>query len=194
VFVADIAPYEHMKLRLLNGAHSLIAYLGQLHGLPYVRDVMAHPAHVARVRAFMHAAAATLAPVPGIDIAHYIAQLLARFANPAIAHRTAQIAMDGSQKMPQRIFAPTLAALAAGQPIDRFADVTALWLAFLQRADRIDDPRATELHDAAARSRTAAQPLQPFLTVPGLVPPALANNPDWCQAVQHAMAALGPRD
>jgi len=190
LFVTDIAPYEQMKLRLLNGAHSLIAYLGQLHGLPYVRDVMAVPDHVARVRAHMQAAAATLPPVPGITIANYIEQLLARFANPAIAHRTAQIAMDGSQKMPQRLFAPTLAALAAGEAIDSFAYATALWLAFLRRQEQIDDPRAAELLDAAKQSKNTADPLTPFLAVPGLFPAALINHDAWCQAVADQMTGI----
>jgi len=188
LFVKDIVPYEKMKLRLLNGAHSLIAYLGQLHGLQYVRDVMAIPAHVARVRAHMQAAAATLDPVPGIAIADYIGQLLARFANPAIAHRTAQIAMDGTQKMPQRIFAPTLDALAAGDPIDSFACVTALWLAFLLRQDSIDDPRAAELLAAAQQSKNTNDKLLPFLQIPGLFPQALVNDACWRTAVAAAMA------
>jgi len=190
LFVSDVAPYEKMKLRLLNGAHSLIGYLGQWQGLDYVRDVMANPAHVARVRAHMQAVAATLAPVPGIDIAHYIEQLLARFANPAIAHRTAQIAMDGSQKMPQRIFAPALEALAAGTmdaTVRSCADVTALWLRFLQRADSIDDPRADELLQAARVSQKTRQPYRAFLDVPGLFPPGLVHNTRWHVALDEAM-------
>jgi len=190
LFVEDIAPYEKMKLRLLNGAHSLIAYLGQLHGLEYVRDVMADPSHAARVRAHMQAAAATLDPVPGIVIADYIEQLLARLSNPAIAHRTAQIAMDGSQKMPQRIFAPTLDALAAGRAIDSFATVTALWLAFLRCQDRIDDPRAAELRDAAQHSKYAPRALSAFLQVPRLFPDALSHHSAWQQAVEHALIAI----
>jgi len=190
LFVADIAPYEKMKLRLLNGAHSLIAYLGQLHSLEYVRDVMNVPDHVARVRAHMQDAAATLDPVPGIVIADYIEQLLARFANPAIAHRTAQIAMDGTQKMPQRIFAPTLAALATGSPIRSFVYATALWLTFLRRQRSIDDPRAAELLDAAQQSSRTPHKLHPFLQLPGLFPEALRNSPDWCMAVEQAIAAI----
>jgi len=190
LFVADIAPYEKMKLRLLNGAHTLIAYLGQLHGIDYVRDVMAVPAHAARVRAHIEAAAVTLDPVPGIVIGNYIEQLLARFANPLIAHRTAQIAMDGSQKMPQRIFAATLDALAAGQAIASFAYVTALWLAFLRRQSSIDDPRAAELLAAAQQSKTTTDKLLPFLAIPGLFPPALANNSRWRMAVVAAINAI----
>src|SRR5690606_19410042 len=88
LFVRDVEPYEKMKLRLLNGPHSMIAYLGQLTGLEYVRDVMADPDHAALVRRYMQAASQTLDPVPGIDLASYQAQLIERFANPTIAHRT----------------------------------------------------------------------------------------------------------
>lgn len=192
LFVEDVAPYEKMKLRLLNGAHSLIAYLGQLHGLRYVRDVMAVPEHAARVRKHMEAAAATLDPVPGIDIPNYIEQLLARFASPAIAHRTAQIAMDGTQKMPQRIFAPAVDALAAGDPVDSFADVTALWLSFLLRQESVDDPRAAELLAAAKASRLSEDPVAPFLEIPGLFPPTLRGSAVWRAAVRARMAGVSP--
>jgi len=187
LFVEDVAPYEKMKLRLLNGSHSLIAYLGQLCGLEYVRDVMAVPEYVAKVRAHMQAAAKTLDPVPGIDIDGYIDELVDRFASPAIAHRTAQIAIDGTQKLPQRIFAPTMETLAAGGDIESFAYVTALWLSFVSRQQDLNDPRAAELLDA---TRHAGDRLQSFLNVPGLFPPALAQNPVWLKAVRERMAAI----
>ncbi|NLR99858.1 mannitol dehydrogenase family protein [Rhizobium sp. P38BS-XIX] len=190
LFVKDVAPYEKMKLRLLNGAHSLIAYLGQLHGLEYVRDVMAVPQYVARIRSHMQAAAKTLDPVPGIDIDGYIDELLARFSSPAIAHRTAQIAMDGTQKLPQRIFSPALDTLAADGEIGSFAYVTALWLSFVSRQDSLNDPRAPELLEAALKARTVSDPLQSFLDVPGLFPDALANNPFWKKALCEQMATI----
>lgn len=185
LFVTDVEPYEKMKLRLLNGSHSLIAYLGQLKGLEYVRDVMAVPEHVARVRAHMEAAARTLDPVPGIDLAAYCAQLLARFANPAIAHRTAQIAMDGTQKLPQRIFAPALDALARGEDADAFAYVTALWLAYVRRMGPVNDPRAAELAAAASEGGSA-----PFFALPGLFPRELVAATNWRQRVDTHLATL----
>ncbi|MDF2619796.1 MAG: mannitol dehydrogenase family protein [Xanthobacteraceae bacterium] len=185
LFVADVEPYEKMKLRLLNGSHSLIAYLGQLRGLDYVRDVMAEPVHVARVRAHMEAAAASLDPLPGIDLAAYRAQLLARFANPAIAHRTTQIAMDGTQKLPQRIFAPAVEALARGGDADAFAYVTALWLAYVRRMGPVDDPRAAELATAASLAGSA-----PFFALPGLFPRELLSANGWRQRVEAHLATL----
>ncbi|MBO9123729.1 MULTISPECIES: mannitol dehydrogenase family protein [unclassified Rhizobium] len=193
LFVDDVAPYEKMKLRLLNGSHSLIAYLGQLHGLDYVRDVMAVAKHRERVRQHMQIAAKTLDPVPGIGIAVYIDDLLSRFANPTIAHRTAQIAMDGTQKLPQRIFSPAVDALQAGGDIGGFAYVTALWLAFVLRQDRLDDPRSAELLRAARASCASANVsdrLQPFIALPGLFPAALANSPLWRNTLIEQMNAL----
>lgn len=190
LFVDDVAPYEKMKLRLLNGSHSLIAYLGQLHGLEYVRDVMAVPQHRARVRHHMQAAARTLDPVPGIEIDGYVEQLLERFASPAIAHRTAQIAMDGTQKLPQRIFSPATDALSMGDDIASFAYVTALWLTFVLQAESLNDPRAAELRDAAALARQQGDRLQPFLDLPGVFPAVLRDSGAWQAAVRNQMEAI----
>ena len=139
--VADVAPYEEMKLRLLNGSHSAIAYLGCLAGFEHVFEVMAEPDFVAFVRAMMAEVAPTLA-VP-TDLAAYQASLLARFANPALAHRTSQIAMDGSQKVPQRLLGPIRDRLRAGAPIDRLTP----------RARRLDPLRERARRAAACRSR-----------------------------------------
>lgn len=119
--VPDVAPYEQMKLRMLNGAHSMLAYCGHLTGKVYVRDVMADPALAALVARHMDAAAATLDPGTGLNPSAYRDQLLTRFRNPHIAHKTYQIAMDGSQKMPQRIFAPAQDAVRRGQDVTPFS-------------------------------------------------------------------------
>lgn len=194
LFVADVGPYEKMKLRMLNGSHSLIAYLGQLHGLELVRDVLARPEHAARVRAHMEAATATLDPVPGIDLALYRDQLLARFASPSIAHRTAQIAMDGSQKLPQRIFAPAMEVLAAGGEAEAFACVTALWLAYLRRTKHADDPRAAELRTAAEKSLASETLSAPFFAIPGLFPTPLVAAESWRARVDAHLATLAGAD
>ena len=97
--VADVGPYEEMKLRLLNGSHSALAYLGFLAGFEHVFEVMRAPEFVEFVRRMMALEVAPTVHVP-TDLEAYQARLLERFANPAIRHRTAQIAMDGSQKLP----------------------------------------------------------------------------------------------
>ena len=175
-----------MKLRMLNGPHSMIAYLGQLKGLEYVKDVMAVPDYAERVRQHMAAAALTLDPVPGIDLDEYREQLIERFSNPTIAHRTKQIAMDGSQKLPQRIFAAAVDDLAAGRDAAVFAEATALWIAYVMQNPQIEDPRAAELCQASA-AVDSADPSGCFLALPGLFPPRLAADRDWRDLVNAAL-------
>lgn len=189
LFVETVEPYEKMKLRLLNGAHSMLAYLGQVKGLAYVRDVMAVPEHAVRVRRHMAAAARTLDPVPGIDLDAYQAELIARFSNPTIAHKTKQIAMDGSQKMPQRIFAGTVEALAQGDHAVEFAEATAFWIAYIRTTDLLEDPRADELRAAARLTAETGSP-DAFFALPGLFPEALVQNAAWRERVAEALKAI----
>ncbi|WP_159949651.1 mannitol dehydrogenase family protein [Rhizobium sp. 18065] len=186
LFVADVEPYEKMKLRMLNGPHSMIAYLGQLKGLEYVKDVMAVPDYAERVRRHMAAAALTLDPVPGIDLDKYREQLIERFSNPTIAHRTKQIAMDGSQKLPQRIFAAAVDDLAAGRDAAVFAEATALWIAYVMQNPQIEDPRAPELRQASG-AVDPADPSASFFALPGLLPRRLAEGREWRDLVNSAL-------
>lgn len=151
IFASDVRPYENMKLRMLNGAHSMLAYVGFAAGHHYVRDVMADPDLSRLVTRHLSAAAATLAPLPGVDFAAYADQLTERFRNPHLAHATYQIAMDGSEKMPQRIFSAIPDARASGGDTRAFAFATAAWLRHLSQSTHdcapyeLRDPRADEL-------------------------------------------------
>ncbi len=157
--VPDVAPYEEMKLRMLNGAHSLLAYVGCLAGLEAVRDVMAVPALRAGIAAHMDAAARTLAP--GLDTDRYRDALLTRFDNPSIRHLCRQIAMDGSQKLPQRILAPAQIAAGKGDKLGTYATAFAAWLVFAGReGTALQDPEAQRIAafapDMPARLEDAA--------------------------------------
>jgi len=189
LFVKAVEPYEKMKLRMLNGAHSMIAYIGQTTGLDYVRDVMAVPSHRSLVERYMQAAAQTLDPVPGIDLQSYREQLLARFANPTIAHKTRQIAMDGSQKLPQRTFSAAVDDLAAGRNGEIFAYATATWIAYLLQAKNLEDPRCDELSAAAAKVVERGN-LDPIFSLPGLFPRPLLEQKDWLDLVGKAFAEI----
>ena len=146
-----VAPWEDAKLRLLNGAHSGIAYLGGLAGLDFVHEVVARPEGRAFVEALWDESAATLDPPAGLDIAQYRGALMARFANPALQHRTRQIAMDGSQKLPQRLLAPMAERCAAGLPVDALALAVAAWMRWQSGVTdagevfAIDDPMSDRL-------------------------------------------------
>lgn len=154
--VSDVRPFERMKLRLLNAAHSTIAYLGYLAGHETVSDAIAAPGFASLVGRLWDEAAPTLSLPAGTDLAAYRASLLARFANPHLAHRTWQIAMDGSQKLPQRLLGTIRDNLAAGRPCAMAALGVAAWMRYVrgidERGQAIDvrDPLAVEL---AARSR-----------------------------------------
>lgn len=194
--VADVRPYEEMKLRLLNGSHSSIAYLGQLAGWTTVAEAIAQPELRSHIEALMREIATTLRLPGGIDAAAYCRALLRRFANPALHHRTAQIAMDGSQKLPQRLFAPALDRLAAGRTAPRIALSVAAWLHFLRgEADDgtalpLDDPQAARLR-AAARAAPDLRTLRDAVfAMADIVPPALATAAHFGDDVLTALDSL----
>lgn len=149
--VGDVRPYETAKLRMLNGAHSLLAYCGLARGYEFVHQAIADPAIRTLVENLMRdEAAPTIAAAPGQDLARYGADLIARFANPALNHRLIQIAMDGSQKIPQR----WLETLAANQEQGRHCPAilagVAAWIMHLRGANGpVDDPMADALAVAA---------------------------------------------
>jgi fructuronate reductase len=158
-FVADVAPFEAMKLRLLNGSHSLLAYLGYLAGYETIWQVAAQPDFAAVMRALMEEATPTLRLPADVDLAAYKAALVERFGNPALPHRTQQIAMDGSQKLPQRLLDTVRANLAAGRPIDCAALAVAGWMRYVSGLDEagrpisVSDPLAADLARIASAHR-----------------------------------------
>jgi fructuronate reductase len=158
--VADVAPFEAMKLRLLNGSHSAFAYLGFLAGYEFIYQVAAQPAFVTFMRSLMRdEVAPTLQLPPGVDVAAYQNALVERFANPALPHRTQQIAMDGSQKLPQRLLGTVRDNLAAGRAIDHLTLAIAGWMRYVYGRDesgreiRVADPLASEFARIAAAHR-----------------------------------------
>jgi fructuronate reductase len=124
----DVRPWELAKLRLLNSAHSGLAYLGALAGHSFVHQAVADPAFAAFVDQLHDEAAATLTPPPGLNVNTYRQDLKARFANAALMHKTHQIAMDGSQKLPQRLLFTIRHRLDQGQSIDALALAVAGWM------------------------------------------------------------------
>jgi fructuronate reductase len=134
--VRDIEPFETMKLRMLNGSHSTMAYLGFLIGHETIAQAARDPSLAAFVEAQMRVEIApTLVAPPGVQIADYGAELMRRFRNPALPHRTKQIAMDGSQKLPQRLLNTIRDNLAAGRPIERLALSVAGWMRYVYGRD-----------------------------------------------------------
>lgn len=197
VFVDDVAPYEEMKLRMLNGAHSLIAYSGYLSGYKYVRDVMAEPLLVELVKRHLSAASKTLGALDQINLADYARELIQRFANPAIAHETYQIAMDGTEKIPQRLLNPAVQAVENGQDCRPFAFAIAAWMRYcLGRSDRgesyqIRDPRGDEISKVLANAGGDPQKIVDALhDLPGLFPIALRNNTVWTSTLVSILSTM----
>lgn len=148
--VEDVGPFEDMKLRLLNGAHSGIAYLGLLSGHATVDRAFADPAIRQFVDRLWAEAIPTLPQDAGLDTTAYTAELADRFSNTALAHRTAQIANDGSQKLPQRIVASALARLEAGLLPEHLSLVVAAWIAACAaRGGALPEGHFTDPLDAA---------------------------------------------
>jgi fructuronate reductase len=188
----DVAAYERAKLRLLNGAHSSLAYLGLLMGLETVSQAMAQPMLRALIERLMaEDIEPTLAsPQPGA-LAVYRQSILHRFENPAMRHQLAQIAWDGSQKLPIRILATIADALRAGRPLTRLVLPVAAWTHFIRARSRagvaIVDPLAAQLTDLGRRTTGAARHDLPlFFALPGVFPAALAQEARFARAVGEA--------
>jgi fructuronate reductase len=197
-FVEDVAPYEHMKLRLLNGAHSALAYLGYLAGCETIGDAVAAPALRAYVTALWRDEIIPAVPAPpGLDLGDYAGDLLERFSNPAIRHRTWQIAMDGSQKLPQRILSTVRDRLAQGRPIPLLALAVAAWIRYVGGVDEafrpidVRDPLADRLRAAldGAGPDPAAR-VEAVLGVEAVFGPDLPRSPVFVEAVTAAYARL----
>lgn len=180
-FTKDVQPFEKMKLRMLNGSHSMLAYAGFLSCKTYVRDVMADTALNKLVRRHLCSAAQTL-PKMDTDLEAYAQALVSRFTNPAIAHETRQIAMDGTEKMPQRIFTPAVELLEKGGNTAPFAFATAAWMRYgLGRHENgqpypLNDPRGEEITTALAKAKSASDIFAAYTTLNALLPPMLKQG------------------
>ena len=137
----DVEPFERMKLRMLNGSHSTLAYMGYLSGHQTVADTMEDPALKRLIADMMtQEIMPTLRMPPDIDLHAYRDALLARFSNTALKHRTWQIAMDGSQKLPQRLLDTVRERIASGLGFDRLALGVAAWMRYTTGTDEDGDP------------------------------------------------------
>jgi len=175
----DVSAYERAKLRLLNGAHSTLAYVGSLLGHETVNDAMNDAALSSFVAKMMREDIAPLA-ANGLDVGDYIDAVLARFANPGVRHLLSQIAWDGSKKLPVRILGTVSDALASGKSIERLLLPIAAWMRFVARQAHagiaIVDPEAARLARIGAACTGAADHDIPLFTAEGWFPPLLAQN------------------
>ena len=196
--VRNIEPFETLKLRMLNGSHSTLAYLGCLCGF----DTIAAAASDAALGAFTQRQMAeeiapTLVAPPGVKVADYGAELMRRFRNPALPHRTRQVAMDGSQKLPQRLLGTIRDDLAAGRPIERLALSVAAWMRYVYgrdeggRAIEVVDPLASRYASLAADNGDDVEGFaRGLLAIDAIFGEDLPREPRFAQPVIAALVAL----
>jgi fructuronate reductase len=197
-FVSDVGPFETMKLRLLNGAHSCIAYLGYLSGHETVAAAMQDVELASFVKRLIDDEVTPTLNVPsGADIEGYKAALIKRFHNPSLRHRTWQIAMDGSQKLPQRLLGTLRERLKTGASIDYLVLGIAAWMRYVTGLDEkgnpidVRDPMRDELRRRADAAGLEASQLAPaLLSIEKVFGKDLAENERFGKAVTAALDKL----
>ncbi|QPC92012.1 mannitol dehydrogenase family protein [Mesorhizobium sp. INR15] len=198
-FVDDVTPFEHLKMRVLNGAQTTLATLGVLAGLEHTFDAIADPLLETFVRRMLvEETLPTLMPVPGMEPQAYVRQSLDRLRNTAIRHRNHQIATDGSQKIVQRLLNPVRDRLAQGAGIGLLSVPVAGWMAYLVQASSrfgkrwpVSDPYAGKVADIADTAGRDAQALvSGILAIDTIFDPGLATNDTFRKTVTSALGGL----
>lgn len=196
-FVDNVDAFELMKLRLLNGSHSTLAYLGYLAGHETVSDVMKAEGFSAFIEAMMdEEITPTLPPLPGFDLDAYKAQLRERFRNPALRHRTWQIAMDGSQKLPQRLLNTIRPRLEQKKPFDRLALGVAGWMRYATGVDEngkpidVRDPLADQFKQRTTGKTSSDDLRNAYLDLDQIFGKDLPGNVEFRQTVGRALEKL----
>ncbi|MGI8310754.1 mannitol dehydrogenase family protein [Saccharopolyspora hattusasensis] len=149
VLVADVEPWEALKLRVLNASHSMLAYLGLACRHATIAEAVAEPLLAGACRGLIGSEVAPVLAAPsGVDVRDYGESVLARFANPALRHTTAQVAQDGSQKLGPRLLDTASEQLASGGDPSWVALGVAAWMRHIATTETLDDPLAGVLRDA----------------------------------------------
>ena len=194
--VDRVAPYEAMKLRLLNGSHSALAYMGHLLGFEFIHQAIGHSALKQFVANLMlQDMLPTLANLHDVDLAQYCDSILARFANAAVPYGCLQVASDGSQKLPQRMIQPMNQARATGKLPTGPATVIAAWLAYLTKSCKqgeefsINDSGAEKLLPMLTRQQLTPQfpsleHTQALLTHSGLFSKSQLDDTELIELIQ----------
>ncbi len=190
----DVAPYETMKIRLLNGSHLAMAYLGALAGFRFVHEVLADSLFGSFMARFMEEVTPIVPAIPGTNVQQYKQTLIERFSNPTINDQVTRIASEGSAKLPKWLLPSIQELLAAGRPTPLLTLVIASWIFYLgrgtdERGHPLDivDARAAEL---TAIARNAGDDPRPMLAVRSIFGERLPSDVTFVRSVQEAMTAL----
>lgn len=188
LFSTDVAAWEAAKLRLLNASHSMLAYLGLATGKTTISDAVGEDAfRTACSRMMAEDALPTISLPPGLDGDTYCAQVLGRFANPALGHTTAKVGSDGSQKIGLRLLSTVRGNLDAGREPRWAALAVAAWMHHVAStpAGKLNDPLAAELHAALPSSRSAAAVVPALLGCRSIFEDALAAHRGFADLLLH---------
>lgn len=194
--VNDVLPYEEMKLRMLNGSHSFLAYLGYLAGYQHIDECMQDPNYVKAARHLMINEQSTTLRVKGVDLEAYADSLLNRYRNTGLKHRTWQIAMDGTLKLPQRMLDSVRFHLANNTPFDCLALGVAGWMRYVSGKDdagqtiEVSDPSVAKLQEIVANSEDNAERVGALLSLEHVFGNELPQNPKFVDAVTDAYISL----
>jgi fructuronate reductase len=187
---SDVGAWAKAKLRILNGAHSTLAYLGLLMGHETVADAMADPVLSAYAERLVREDVIPSLRSSPIDLDRYADETFARFRNPAIRHNLSQIAWDGSQKLPYRLLDTIIDARASGRPITRLVVPIAAWILFLERQARAGEPIVDPLADRLAAAARTGDPVDQLLDLGEVFPGSLASDAGFRTAVKDAAATM----
>ena len=198
LMVSDVTPYEEAKLRLLNGSHSALAYLGYLAGCTHVHEVMAIPAYRDFIKYLMEKEIQPSLDMPqSFDLSGYRRELLDRFDNAAIQHRTHQVASDGSQKLRQRLLNTLRYQLAHDGPIDALALAVAAWMRYSTGVDEqgrpieVQDPMSALLHGIfREHGRHPGRLARAYLSLPEIFGADLGGSDRLAKALEHWLGLL----
>lgn len=194
--VADVVPFEEMKLRMLNGSHSFLAYLGYLAGYQHINECMEDENYRRAAHSLMLNEQAPTLKVKGVDLAHYADLLIARYSNPALRHRTWQIAMDGSQKLPQRMLDSVRWHLVHNSDFSLLALGVAGWMRYVGGVDEqgqaieVSDPLLSTIQQAVNGSEEGESRVMALLGIEAIFGKELLQERAFVEQVQQAYQQL----
>ncbi len=194
--VNDVIPFEEMKLRMLNGSHSFLAYLGYLAGYQYINECMQDSAYEKAAYHLMVSEQAPTLSIKNVDLPEYANALIARFKNTGLKHRTWQIAMDGTLKLSQRLLDSIQIHLSNGSSFDYLALAVAGWMRYVSGKDdhgaeiRVSDPLADKLTELVANSTDDENRVKALFSLNTLFSPELVSNALFTGKVTHFYLSL----
>lgn len=194
--VSDVIPFEEMKLRMLNGSHSFLAYLGYLAGYQHINDCMGDDNYRRAAHDLMLKEQAPTLKVQNVDLARYADLLIERYTNPALRHRTWQIAMDGSQKLPQRMLDSVRWHLADNSSFTLLALGVAGWMRYVGGVDEqgnaieVCDPLLPVIQAAVQQSEEGESRVKALLAIEAIFGKDLPLQGQFVDRVTNAYLSL----